>query len=450
LAAANLAWLLASGGARVLALDWNFDAPRLAEPFRPFWPGRDPRHEPGVIDGLWDYVLTQRRSVHTTAVSVPSVATFHDSTQTLDCQFPRAGRLDFLNIGRSTSYGIRNQLFPWEPFFEELSGQGLIDELRRSMRERYDYVLVDAPVLLEDRGGICFVLLPDRVVLGLTAGGQDAAAARPLIRKIRSAMSSLYVDRSIRVTPVLMRTEYRELGLLMEAKERIRNDLEGLEGVEFRADLDVPSIPYIQYREALAPYLPSDSLYSAYASILSEVLDVEAPPMPVLRDEYRIQVVDQYAKPAEPLPLSSTWSLFEPKEKLKPFAGLEGYLFVSYARKDFERIALALDQIQQLGYLAWWDTGIEPGDNWKDVLRQRLQRCRGVVLFATMGASRSSWVKWELSEAKHLGKRILPIKLDNVDPGSEVGLILASHQHVMDPGVAASPELELGLRRLVV
>jgi hypothetical protein len=85
--------------------------------------------------------------------------------------------------------------------------------------------------------------------------------------------------------------------------------------------------------------------------------------MPVLRDEYRIQVVDQYAKPAEPLPLSSTWSLFEPKEKLKPFAGLEGYLFVSYARKDFERIALALDQIQQLGYLAWWDTGIEPGDN---------------------------------------------------------------------------------------
>jgi hypothetical protein len=68
-----------------------------------------------------------------------------------------------------------------------------------------------------------------------------------------------------------MRTEYRELGPLMEAKERIRNDLEGLEGVEFRADLDVPSIPYIQYREALAPYLPSDSLYSAYASILSEV-----------------------------------------------------------------------------------------------------------------------------------------------------------------------------------
>jgi hypothetical protein len=452
LTAANLAWMLASGGSRVLAVDWSFDAPRLAEPFHPFWPDRDPRNEPGVIDGLWEYVLIRQRSLH--AAAAPLVATVPGSALALDWQFPGDGRLEFLNVGRSASYAMRNQLFPWRAFFEELSGQAFIEDLGRSVRQRFDHVVVDAPVVLEDWGGICTALLPDHVVLCLATGGHDAAPAAESIRHVRNAISGSARDRPVQVIPVLTRTERTELSLLVAAKERIREQLEGLEGVApDLPDLEVPDLPFLHYQEAIAMFLvpqaEDDPLYGAYAAILSEVLGRRPAPVPALRAADRAEVMRRYASPPAPPPPSPRRSLFGPAEIPRPFDGHDGYVFVSYAREDFDRIVLTIDQIQQLGYRAWWDTGIEPGATWRDILGQRLRRCSGVVLFASARASRSEWVKWELAEARRLGKRVLPVKMDDIDELSEVGLLLAGQQYVPDPGTTPSPALEVGLRRLL-
>ena len=98
-------------------------------------------------------------------------------------------------------------------------------------------------------------------------------------------------------------------------------------------------------------------------------------------------------------------------------------MFISYARKDFDRIALTLDQIQQIGHDVWWDVDIEPGADWKEVLSARIARSRGVILFVTEMAAKSDFIRWEISEAKRTVKSILAVKLDDVDPASEVGAL---------------------------
>jgi len=56
--------------------------------------------------------------------------------------------------------------------------------------------------------------------------------------------------------------------------------------------------------------------------------------------------------------------------------------------------------------------------------------------------------RWEISEAKRTVKSILAVKLDDVDPASEVGALLKQYQYIVDPGVNPSRELEFALRRM--
>src|ERR1700733_12787084 len=54
MALANVAWILASNGKRVLAVDWDLEAPGLHRYFHPFLLDKECRSSPGVIDMVWD------------------------------------------------------------------------------------------------------------------------------------------------------------------------------------------------------------------------------------------------------------------------------------------------------------------------------------------------------------------------------------------------------------
>jgi hypothetical protein len=74
----------------------------------------------------------------------------------------------------------------------------------------------------------------------------------------------------------------------------------------------------------------------------------------------RNMVMAYYAHPPSPLLPAERSSLFGSARRLQRSSAAGGYLFISYARKDFDRIALTLDQIQQIGHDVWWDVDIEP------------------------------------------------------------------------------------------
>src|SRR5579863_9554126 len=55
MALANVAWLLASSGKRVLAVDWDLESPGLPRYFNPFLSAEAVRDAPGVIDLIREF-----------------------------------------------------------------------------------------------------------------------------------------------------------------------------------------------------------------------------------------------------------------------------------------------------------------------------------------------------------------------------------------------------------
>jgi len=56
MAVANIAWILASTGRRVLTVDWDLESPGLHRYFAPFLADRELTATDGLIDFLIDYV----------------------------------------------------------------------------------------------------------------------------------------------------------------------------------------------------------------------------------------------------------------------------------------------------------------------------------------------------------------------------------------------------------
>ena len=55
MALANVAWILAASGRRVLTIDWDLEAPGLHRYFRPFLQDPELLGSKGLIDLLWEY-----------------------------------------------------------------------------------------------------------------------------------------------------------------------------------------------------------------------------------------------------------------------------------------------------------------------------------------------------------------------------------------------------------
>src|SRR5450756_2461340 len=58
MALANVAWILASNGLKVLVVDWDLDSPGLHRYFHPFLDPAKLAATPGVIELINDYILS--------------------------------------------------------------------------------------------------------------------------------------------------------------------------------------------------------------------------------------------------------------------------------------------------------------------------------------------------------------------------------------------------------
>jgi adenylate cyclase len=88
-------------------------------------------------------------------------------------------------------------------------------------------------------------------------------------------------------------------------------------------------------------------------------------------------------------------------------------VFISYAREteaEATRIAAALDD---LGYEVWRDDQLAPDEEFGDVIQQRLEAARSVVVLWSRPAVKSAWVRSEASRARAAGK-LVQVNLDGV------------------------------------
>lgn len=227
MALANAAWILASNGYRVLAVDWDLEAPGLHRYFAPFLLDHELLASDGVIDWLGCYADAVITPPETAADAEDDwflrYADISRLATSLKWQFPGAGTLDFIGAGRQgPAYAGRVTNFPWQAFFERLGGGGMLNAARDCMREKYHYILLDSRTGVSDATGICTILMPDALVVCFTLNNQSIGGRRRSSARSRRSRRSraCRFSRSRRASKRRRRTNSKPAGSTPAAVSR--------------------------------------------------------------------------------------------------------------------------------------------------------------------------------------------------------------------------------------
>lgn len=303
MALANVAWILAANGYRVLAVDWDLESPGLHRFFQPFMDPRILASTRGVVDMINLYEWDSSKSDWDPA-QVAGYAGVQQHSFSLEWDhFPEGGTLDFLSAGQQNPVyeGVLSNI-NWDDFYQNGDGSGgrFFDAMRADMKDRYDFTLIDSRTGHSDIAGICTSHLPDVLVDCFTFSEQGIDGAARMARQLHS-------PRNIQVLPVPMRVDPAE-----KRKAEIGRTVAMREFADLPAGLDesgrqaywhgveVPYQAYYAYEETLATFgdAPgaSGTLLSAYEALASHITDGRVTSMPLLNSNLRAQFIARFER----------------------------------------------------------------------------------------------------------------------------------------------------------
>lgn len=115
--------------------------------------------------------------------------------------------------------------------------------------------------------------------------------------------------------------------------------------------------------------------------------------------------------------------------KFEAYTGKEPYLFVSYSHRDCDKVYPILDALYDHKYRLWYDESCENGNDFRDELRHRIERCEAVLLFVSKSSMASPFCGMEIIVARENGKRLYPIYLDDSAVPPAFQILLANTHH---------------------
>ncbi|MGP0591906.1 KGGVGR-motif variant AAA ATPase, partial [Nitrospira sp. T9] len=196
---------------RVLAIDWDFEAPGLHRFFLPYI-SETSKIKFSIKEGWLDLFLelNNQKSKFDPTDSIGNQKKTNEILQSINVgqylvettipglSFVKAGRFD-------SEYPQNASTFPWETFFTETIGlfTGLVDFLR----DQFDYVLIDSRTGITDTSGICTMLLPDKLIVVFTPNNQNLDGLRELVRKAVAYRKNSEDWRPLTVFPLPSRIE---------------------------------------------------------------------------------------------------------------------------------------------------------------------------------------------------------------------------------------------------
>jgi len=285
MALANTAVLLAQSGKRVLAMDFDLEAPGLLRYFKNV--EAEGVGSAGVIEFF--SALREAFTVSRTPIDSPSgpegPARLAPATPELEAELrrkvaalieePRFIRRVWVadpNTPRGTaslwlmpaghyddSYPDRVRKFPWEVFYD--AHPDFVDFLVEALTERFDYVLIDSRTGTTDVGNLCTVLLPEKLVLVSAPNEQSLHGATQVGRQaveMRKASPDL---RPLPIFPLLSRIENAEDDLqrkwIHDAKVRFEQVFSSVYGIGnsltvYFDTVQIPHKSFYAYGEVIA------------------------------------------------------------------------------------------------------------------------------------------------------------------------------------------------------
>ncbi|MEU0988840.1 FxSxx-COOH system tetratricopeptide repeat protein [Streptomyces sp. NPDC005953] len=313
MALANVAWLLASDGKRVLVIDWDLESPGLHRFLRPFLSDPDLVRLQGVVEMVRDYGSAVERLV-AQELAPPA----HDArlNELLDLHTGVAGWVDtvrwshfpgdggsisFLGPGcQSEEYSKNVALFDWARFYGQQAGAQFVHTLREQLRNSgYDYVLIDSRTGHSDNASVCTLWLPDVLVGGFNLSNQSIEGTAAVARQVHEQAKR--TGREIRILPVPMRIERVDRAKAMARRRYAEQQFAGIVGplvagdtTAYWSQVEVRHSATFAYEEVLVPFVLEPGEHSsqlqAYLRIAEEIsrgeVNVIRPVPERLRREY--------------------------------------------------------------------------------------------------------------------------------------------------------------------
>ncbi|BBK30844.1 hypothetical protein STHU_14780 [Allostella humosa] len=296
MALANVGFLAAMAGKRVLLMDWDLEAPGLAYYFRGMTDHADSRRirtADGILDLFWIWTSGIRSAKSKTALdehvrTFRSGALFDQCTRSLvsELRLPDGARLDFIGAGSPTirapdlvPYADALARFSWTDFFEQSAGGIMIEALRNWCRDSYDVILVDSRTGLADVAGICTMQLPDAVLLCFVLNRQNIEGISQVATAVKGSRGDAV---QLRICP--MRVSQDRPTEEADARARAHRHLQraGLDLGAVEADMERIAIPVagnVPFYETLAPFSASDPAHDvltlAYQTLTETLTGVE-------------------------------------------------------------------------------------------------------------------------------------------------------------------------------
>ena len=284
---ANLGWLLAAAGQRVLMIDWDFEAPGLHRYYRVFLDDPDLTETHGLLDFLQEFVDGSRlQLLESKKASVEPAPNWFEEFARLsrfsipiDHEFPGEGSLELIGAGRQgPAYSQSVNSFHWDDFYSKSGGGVFLERVKDLLRQEYDYILIDSRTGLSDTAGICTIQMPDDLVLCLTLNRQNIEGAEAVGRSASQARRKPSGAPGLRVWPVAMRVELAEKDRLEKARRLCRDRLTFLawqlnlkQRADYWRDMEILYYPYYAYEEILAPIADTPG---SRATLLDNVMSV--------------------------------------------------------------------------------------------------------------------------------------------------------------------------------
>jgi MinD-like ATPase involved in chromosome partitioning or flagellar assembly/tetratricopeptide (TPR) repeat protein len=339
MALANVAWILAASGRRVLVADWDLESPGLHRFYHPFLDEAAVRNSSGIIDMIRSYELAAAsahgrgtgndaagkpagRARDTTRKLIEDHARVERHAMSLDWEFPEDGGLDFLSSGRQNlDYTASPASLDWDNFYDSLNGGKFLDAMCADMKAHYDYVLIDSRTGLSDIAGICTQQFPDVLVDCFTLSTQGIEGAAQVAREIEQR------HKKIRILPVAMRVEDAEKEKVEAGRAvavRLFAGLPGGMSEERRRDywsaVEVPYRPFYAYEETLAvfgdqPGSPTTML-AAFERLADQITGGAVTRLAPMDDSVRSRTRQLFSRKAPPTVTDQVIVEFRPEDEV--------------------------------------------------------------------------------------------------------------------------------------
>jgi cellulose biosynthesis protein BcsQ len=337
MALANFAWILAAAGNKVLAMDWDLEAPGLHRYFRPFLVDPDLSETEGVIDAFWEFATStmaksqakskspswdpgkdfyerhlkseSRAKQPTSEAGDEAAEALEDTKRRLDWKFPSGGHIDFICAGQqNATYSQRVNTFDWKRFYE-IGGATLIKQAKERLGKRYNWVLIDSRTGVSDTSGICTMEMPDTVVACFTLNRQSIEGVRAILTSIREFRSSTVDGSKIAFFPVATRIENAEQLRLERTRGYARNALANFLPTEYQSrprdywdSMEFAYRPAYAFEEVLAAFGDATGASGAADTMLTQVEATarcitgnNSLSMPEVGEKDRHDVLEKYA-----------------------------------------------------------------------------------------------------------------------------------------------------------